>query len=230
MRLSTANSSRRHKALLDRRADSAAWCSPDEDHADAKSCRSSGPYLTAEPAPERRKRAGFTLIELILVMSILVVVLAVAAPSLSRFFRGRTLDSEATRFLALTRYCQSRAVSEGMPVLLWIDAKQGAYGLQADSSYVEEDDRSVEFQLDKEVQVEVEQSPLALQRSAVWKGGPGSASALPKIRFTPDGFLAESSPESIVFRQGEDGEIWIGLNRNRLNYELKTNQVQTARR
>jgi prepilin-type N-terminal cleavage/methylation domain-containing protein len=88
---------------------------------------------------QRPSNQAFTLIELILVMTLLVIVLGVSAPSLSRFFRGRTLDSETKRFLALTRYGQSRAVSEGVPVVLWIDSKQGEYGLQADASYVEED-------------------------------------------------------------------------------------------
>jgi type II secretion system protein H len=74
---------------------------------------------------------AFTLIELILVMTILLVVMAVAFPSLRGFFRGRNLDSEARRILALTRYGQSRAVAEGVPVVLWIDSKQRTYGLEA---------------------------------------------------------------------------------------------------
>ena len=63
------------------------------------------------------RRAGFTLLELILVMATLAIVLSVAAPSLARFFRGRSLDSEARRFLTLTRYGQSRAVAEGEPMV-----------------------------------------------------------------------------------------------------------------
>ncbi len=63
---------------------------------------------------------AFTLIELILVMAMLAIVISVALPSLKGFFRGRNLDSEARRFLSLTRYGQSRAVSEGVPMVLWI--------------------------------------------------------------------------------------------------------------
>src|SRR5437773_775638 len=48
-------------------------------------------------------RRAFTLVELILVMALLGIVLAVSAPSLSNFFHGRTLDSEARRLMALTR-------------------------------------------------------------------------------------------------------------------------------
>src|SRR5437667_3469223 len=64
------------------------------------------------------QRRAFTLIELILVMALLVIVMAVSAPALSNFFRGRTLDSEARCFMSLTRYGQSRAVSEGIPMVL----------------------------------------------------------------------------------------------------------------
>src|SRR5689334_18148384 len=57
-----------------------------------------------------RPKRAFTLIELILVMALLAIVMAVSAPALSNFMRGRTLDSEARRFVSLTRYGQSRAV------------------------------------------------------------------------------------------------------------------------
>lgn len=172
-----------------------------------------------------QRGAGFTLIELILVMAILVVLLGVSAPSLSRFFRARTLEAEAKRFLALTRYGQSRAVSEGLPIVLWIDSQQAAYGLQADSSYEEEDPKQLAYALHDDVQVEVHQSTIAQRQAALWRETGGPAARLPKIRFTPDGFISESSPEFIVFRQKTDGEIWIGARPNALNYAVQTNQI-----
>src|SRR6266850_7421868 len=65
--------------------------------------------------------SAFTLMELILVMTVLAVAVWIAAPALANFFRGRTLDSEARRFLSLTRHGQSRAVAEGVPMELWLD-------------------------------------------------------------------------------------------------------------
>lgn len=174
----------------------------------------------------RAAALGFTLIELILVMSILVIVLAVSSPSLSRFFRGRTLDSEAKRFLALTRYGQSRAVSEGIPAVLWIDPKQNEYGLRLDDSYVEQDTKELEYQIHTDLKVEVQQSAMAQRLAAVWKGRPGMGANLPKIRFTPDGFISQSSPEAIVFKQADEAEVWIAPDLNRLNYQIVTNQTQ----
>src|ERR1039457_1703620 len=100
-------------------------------------------------------RRGFTLIELILVMALLTIVISLTAPRLSRFFHSRTLDSEARRLLALTRSGQSRAVSEGVPMDLWVDAAQGAFGLEAEPSFDTSDSKAVDFTLDSGLQLEV---------------------------------------------------------------------------
>jgi Tfp pilus assembly protein FimT len=146
-------------------------------------------------------------------------VLSVASPSLSMFFRGRALDAEAKRFLGLTRYGQSRAVSEGIPMILWLDEEERTYGLEAEPSYIDEDAKALVFELHDEVQLEVK-LPVATRNSASAQrlSSPGY---LELIRFTPDGFLSERSPEWIVFRQSKDDAIWLGPSRNRLNYEVQ---------
>ena len=106
---------------------------------------------------------AFTLIELMLVMTMLVAVIAVTMPSLSNFFRGRSLDSEARRFLSLTRYGQERAVSEGLPMTLWIDTANGTYGLQEEPGYNENDPKAVSFGLGKDLQIAVVNSARAQQ-------------------------------------------------------------------
>lgn len=55
-----------------------------------------------------------TLLELILVMTILATVLAMAAPSLRGFFTSRRGDDTAAQILALTQFARSQAVSEGV--------------------------------------------------------------------------------------------------------------------
>src|ERR1044071_9549164 len=103
---------------------------------------------------------AFTLIELILVMTILAIAVSITAPALANFFRGRTLESEARRLLGLTRQGQSRAVSEGVPMELWLDAAQGAYGLEAEPSYQPSDSKAVPLSLDQNLRSEEHTSEL----------------------------------------------------------------------
>jgi prepilin-type N-terminal cleavage/methylation domain-containing protein len=90
--------------------------------------------ILATGKPSSRRRCAFTLIELILVMTLLVVAVSMIAPKLSGFIRGRALDSEANRLLALAHAGQSRAVSEGMPMVLWFDQPNGTYGLEEETA------------------------------------------------------------------------------------------------
>src|SRR5689334_15735301 len=100
---------------------------------------------------EARRCGAFTLIELILIMAILTAVTALVMPSLLQFFRGRTQEAEAQRVLSLTRYGQSRAVSEGIPTMLWVNTQAGTYGLQLESGYTDADKNSVDFAVDKDL-------------------------------------------------------------------------------
>jgi len=171
--------------------------------------------------------SGFTLIELILVMAMLMVVLGVAAPSLQGFFKGRNLDSEARRILGLTRYGQSRAASEGIPMLLWIDWKQRSYGLRAASGYVDLDDKAVEYNLDRDLKVDVELPMTQTFQPSQFDSVVGN---LPTIRFLPDGSIGETSPLSIVLTQGAKDRVWIGQSTNRLRYEIQSRDYWSQQR
>ena len=172
---------------------------------------------------------AFTLIELILVMTILAIAVSFTAPALANFFRGRSLDYEARRLLALTRQGQSRAVSEGVPIELWFDSSKGVYGLEAEPSYEPVDAKAVNFTLDNQMQIEVStfSSPTAPGSSGMASPTTSAANqmsnhpGLPKIRFLPDGSISEASPQ-LLRVVGRDGmSLWLMLSRNRLNYEIR---------
>ena len=179
-----------------------------------------------------RAGRGFTLIELVLVMALLAIVLAISAPSLSRFFKGRSLESEARRFMALTRHAQTRAVSEGVPMVLWLETKQRLYGLNADKTFVEDDPKAEQFNVDETLEVEVRLSPEASAASQAnpFKNEKLDTSGLYTLRFNPDGFVSTSSPEAVVFRQKDNGELWVAQSRNRLNYEIQASKPTFAHR
>jgi type II secretion system protein H len=163
--------------------------------------------------------AGFTLIELVIVMVLLGIAAALVAPHMASFFRGRVLDSEARRLLALTYYGQSRAVSEGVPVLLWIDAKQSTYGLVTQSSASEPDDKASTFSIDPTLTLETA-APSPAPASEGQDETLGAPENLPFIRFMPDGFFDASSVSRIVLRQGTEAALELVPTANRLGYEI----------
>ena len=194
------------------------------------------PALRGYRVPTRSAgQRAFTLIELIIVMTLLLIVVGVGFPSLRNFFHGRTLDSEARRFLTLTRYAQSRAVSEGVPMVLWVDVRERTYGLQAQAGYLDTDGKAVEYELEEDLQMEVSTplvrtTTMSNQRTSTTATTVGN---LPAIRFTPDGFIGETSPETVQFREGADRDnsaVWITQAPNRLNYEISANPPATFRR
>ena len=161
--------------------------------------------------------------ELLLVLALLAVAVAVAAPSLSRFFRTRALDSEARRMLSLTRYAQSRAVSEGVPMVMWLKPDAGTYGVVAESSYTATDDKAVEYQVDASLQLEL--PTVSLVGATPWKITAEIAGDQPAIRFTPDGYAAETSPVWIALKLADDTDIvWLALDENHIRYALQTSQ------
>ena len=184
----------------------------------------------------RKEPGAFTLIELILVMAILTIAVSISAPALSSFFHGRVLDSEARRLLAATRSAQSRAVSEGIPVDLWFDDSQNMYGIEAEPSYGEQDQKSEQIVLDRNVSLKVTTLNIAASRSNGAFGGsdnsrsgrtgnPGFQTThanFPHIRFLPDGSIGEASPQMVQLIGSDENSLWLMLSRSRLTYELQS--------
>jgi type II secretion system protein H len=154
-------------------------------------------------------RRGFTLVELILVMALLMIVTSVSAPSLGKFFAGRTIGSEAKRIVGLTRYGQSRAVSEGVPMVLTFDLQNRAYRLAEDETFsIKNDDpRALQFNLAGDLKMDVlNTTPVESFRAT--------------IRFLPDGSFGPDSCEAIQLDDGKREKLWVTLAENRLHYEI----------
>ena len=156
-------------------------------------------------------RRAFTLIELILVMAILVIVIGVALPSLKNFFRGRNIESESRRLLELTRYGQSRAVSEGVPMVLWINARDGTYGLNEQAGYTDGDTRAVSYNVDKDLSISVVQGKM----KKVIRG------AYPSIYFLPEGVVGANSLEAVCLQDEKGQPVWLVESASGLGYEIR---------
>ena len=152
-------------------------------------------------------------------MALLAIVAGVAAPRMVSFFRGRTLDVEARRILALTHYGQSRAIAEGVPVVLWFDSQNNTYGLEIQAGYVEEDEHALHYAVDPDLKIEADlrdSGAVADYEEETW-GLPQDKAV---IRFTPDGFFDEISVAKLTLRHTDGTELEIALKPNGLGYEI----------
>lgn len=174
------------------------------------------------------KARAFTLVELLIVMTVMVVVIGIVFPALKGFFRGRNLDNEADRFLALTRYGRSRAISEGVPIELWVNPQQARYGLQDVSGYGGHTTDPAVYTLADYVKMTVSPPPSLLTHSNMWTPtltSPGGG--LFKIRFQPDGFISDNSPQNIYFDETDaKEEVCLAENATHQRYEIQTGPSQ----
>jgi len=157
------------------------------------------------------RRAGFTLIELILVLALLVIITSIAAPAMAKFIRGRALDTEARRMIALMHAAQSRAVSEGAPMVLWVNEKTDTYGLSAETTGQTGDPKAEDLTVD---------STLAISVLNTGTGAPTMFNNLPAIRFLADGTVDESSPQVLKLVDSDGFTRLITETRLRTGYEV----------
>jgi Tfp pilus assembly protein FimT len=147
---------------------------------------------------------------MILVMVLLVVAVSLVAPKLSGFMRERALDSEARRLLALANEAKARAVSEGMPIALWIDEKNNGYGLEEETPAPKGDPDAESLTADENVAIAV----MNLSGSAT------TFKNLPAIRFLADGTVDENSPQMVKLTGSGGGALWLLQSADRTGYEI----------
>ena len=76
-------------------------------------------------------RRGFTLLELIVVLLVLSVLFAMAAPTMSGFGAGRQAKQAASQIVSLARWAREQAISEGRAYRLNFDPANQAYFVTA---------------------------------------------------------------------------------------------------
>ena len=185
------------------------------------------------------RHGAFTLVELILVMAIMVSVISLLTPKLSGFFGTRTAESEVGRFLSLTRLAQSRAVGQGVPMMVWVDPKTGTYGLKEEPGYNDNDPKAIDYTVADSLTMDIMRNtpPRASansQTARIVSGQVrGSVNRTAAIHFLTDGTInTATSVGAVSFQHNQDPAIWVGPSTNWLSLEVqdKNTILANARR
>jgi general secretion pathway protein H len=111
--------------------------------------------------------AGFTLLELLVVLAIIGLVLAIVPPNLMKGTGAQALKADARLVVSGLQYARTRAISLNAPVAFVIDSQTGRLSIDGKQQI-------------GNLNASTELSALNGQR--VWQTGSGAA-----IRFLPDG-------------------------------------------
>ena len=155
----------------------------------------------------RRSIRAFTLVELIIVMALLAIVTAIAAPSLGRSMKERHIDDETKRFLSATEYARSEAVSQGVPMVVWADFDAHHLGIEAKAGFAGEPSRNRDYVWNPDVFMEAD------SKATVGK-------TVNLIEFSPDGSVAETSVEFVKLTDRFGNGLVVTRTSDRWSYEI----------
>jgi type II secretion system protein H len=91
----------------------------------------------------RWHNSGFTLMELLLVMVVIAVAAAIAAPGFTGFSRGRRLPNTAMALMTTARWCRAQSIINGTPYHLNLDRANRQWSVTKDDGtgvFVDVDD------------------------------------------------------------------------------------------
>lgn len=140
-------------------------------------------------------------------MALLVTFLALSAPSLSRSLRQRRISDEATRLLALTEYARTEAISQGVPMVVWVNAKTQQYGAEPAAGFTGEENRTRTFTTNSEVDFDI---PNAVAKQGV----------IALVEFAPDGAPELSAVEAISLSDKFDALAVIARTQDGWGFEI----------
>ncbi len=143
----------------------------------------------------------------------MVLMLALIAPSLSNSLRQHNLEQAAAQYLAVTEYARDEAVSQSVPMTVWINPVNGRYGASPQTGYPAAAGRSREYHLAENLHF--------AQSNAV-----GAADGiLTAALFDPDGTLDTSSLSGINILDRDNHTISVTQRTDGDGYEI----VQASR-
>lgn len=165
---------------------------------------------TGIPPKSSGRLPAFTLLELIIVMVVLSVLLALAIPTLSSSMRGHQLEQAGAQLLALTEYARDEAVSQGVPMVVSVNAANGTYRADTKAGYPGDASRAKAYQLGSD-----------LHFDAAAATGSGGGDTVAAAEFAPDGTLAATSVPTLRIIDRWNAAVTVAQTTDGYGYELQ---------
>jgi len=176
------------------------------------------PLIRTGKMPAPLASQGFTLIELILVMALIVIGISFISPHLGGFIRGRAMQSEARQIISMVHAAQSRAVGGGVPVILWFDKDKNTYGFEEEPGFTDKDPKADQYTVGENLKIEIAEDDNAITQPTDASDNPHMN--LPHITFLPDGTVAEGSPRTIKLVDDNGPTLSVTQSKDRNQYEV----------
>jgi type IV fimbrial biogenesis protein FimT len=161
-----------------------------------------------------RKTHGLTLVELLVVLAIMAILIAIAAPSFSRLMQSTTISSSVNTFMADLRFARSEAVRLGGIVTMCRSADPettavsgptcgSGSGTGWESGWIIFRDQNGDGTRDYNSNVALDDRVLRIQRPLTSIDSIGESGAATKFKFTATGRLLNlSSATQVQFGAG----------------------------
>jgi type II secretory pathway pseudopilin PulG len=147
------------------------------------------------------------LLELIVVMVILAIMLALVAPSLSSSLRAHHLEEAGVQLLAVTEYGRDQAISQGVPVDVWVNPANGQYGAYPKPGFPGDPGRSKQYTLEPDLHFDAT--------------GSIGGQVLIAAEFEPDGTLDPSATPKLRIVDRWNGSVSVTETADGYGYEVQ---------
>jgi type IV fimbrial biogenesis protein FimT len=153
------------------------------------------------PAIRHAPPQGFTLIESVVALAIVIVLLGNAAPAFTRMIAARSLGAQAAQFMSALRYARSEAIKRGEAVTLCARDPAAPGPRCQDSSSADWQPGWIVF-TDPAGRGRIDGSEVVLRMQAPFGQSGGVAGTRSRVSFTAAGFATDAASHYLFQPQG----------------------------
>ncbi len=143
-------------------------------------------------------------------MLVLAVMLALVAPLLSSSLRARHLEAAGVQMLAVLEYGRDQAISQGVPMDVWLNPANGQYGAYAKPGFPGDPARTKQYTLEPD-----------LHFDSTGATAPSGGQGLTVAEFAPDGTLDPSATPTLRLVDRWHDSVSVTETTDGYGYELQ---------